>query len=87
MARRILKWTAIGLLGLVVLLAVALAAAVLLLRTDAGRERLTAEELARAMQEATTPLEEPQPTGRHELPEDSGTAGKSARGNDRRRPR
>ncbi|GMU40683.1 MAG: hypothetical protein AMXMBFR23_15490 [Chloroflexota bacterium] len=50
-----------------------------------GRERLTAEELARAMREGTTPLEEPQPTGRHELPEDSGTAGKSARGNNRRR--
>jgi len=50
-----------------------------------GRERLTVEELARAMQEAASPLEEPQPTGRHELPEDSGTAVKSARGNDRRR--
>ncbi len=52
-----------------------------------GRERLTEDELARAMQEAASPLEGTQPTGRHELPEGSGTAVKSARGNDRRRQR
>ncbi|MGD9894725.1 MAG: hypothetical protein AB7U18_25855, partial [Dehalococcoidia bacterium] len=50
-----------------------------------GRERLTAEELAIAMEEAASLPEEPQPTGRYELPEDSKTVASPARGNDKRR--
>jgi len=50
-----------------------------------GRERLTLDELARAMQEAATPPEESQPTGRYELPEGGAPAAKPARGNDKRK--